>query len=162
MKRCGEYIPNGTVPFPMMQISGQKNVPSSQFDYNQPVSSLPAFPTAQPMGQSLVPSPASTGLTGAASMPPGMTSMAHTPIATFTGSDQPPQTLQSTMYIPGYLKTQIGKRVRVEFLIGTTTMTDRVGTLVGVGASYILLRLEASDDIILCDIYSIKFITFYR
>lgn len=76
-------------------------------------------------------------------------------------SDQPAQTLQSTQYMPGYLRTQIGRRVRVEFLIGTTTITDRIGILIGVGASYILIRPEDTDDIMLCDLYAIKFVTFY-
>jgi hypothetical protein len=74
--------------------------------------------------------------------------------------EQSPTTLQSTMYTPGFLKTQIGKKMRVEFLIGTGALVDRTGTLVGVGASYILLKMIDSDDIMLCDIYSIKFVTF--
>lgn len=66
------------------------------------------------------------------------------------------------LYTQGYLQTQIGKRVRVEFLVGTNIQTDRVGTLIGVGISYILLRPSDSDDILLCDIYSIKFVTVYQ
>ena len=72
---------------------------------------------------------------------------------------QMPITLASTLYTPGFLRTAIGKRMRVEFLIGTNTITDRTGTLVSVGASYILLRPIDSDDIVMCDIYSIKFVT---
>jgi hypothetical protein len=74
-------------------------------------------------------------------------------------ASQMPITVSSTLYTPGFLRTAIGKRVRVEFLIGTNTLTDRTGTLIAVGASYILLRLIESDDILLCDIYSIKFVT---
>ena len=51
--------------------------------------------------------------------------------------------------------------MRVEFLIGTGALVDRTGTLVGVGASYILLRMIDSNDIMLCDIYSIKFVTLF-
>jgi hypothetical protein len=65
-------------------------------------------------------------------------------------------------FVPGFLRTQIGRKVRVEFLIGTGTTTDRIGTLVGVGASYILIRLEETDDILMADLYSIKFVTFYH
>jgi hypothetical protein len=57
------------------------------------------------------------------------------------------------------LREQIGKLMRVEFLIGTTNLTDRIGILEDVGASYILLRSIESDNLIYCDIYSIKFIT---
>jgi hypothetical protein len=71
----------------------------------------------------------------------------------------PPTTLSSTLYTPGFLRTQIGQLLRVEFLIGTNgPLVDRTGTLLAVGASYILLRPINSDDILLCDIYSIKFV----
>lgn len=63
-------------------------------------------------------------------------------------------------YTQAYLKTQIGKRVRVEFLIGTGMMTDRTGILTDVGISYIIIKPVGTDDRMLCDIYSIKFITF--
>jgi hypothetical protein len=49
--------------------------------------------------------------------------------------------------------------MRVEFLLGTNLLTDRTGTLVAVGASYIVLRLVDSDDLMMCDIFSIKFVT---
>jgi hypothetical protein len=65
-------------------------------------------------------------------------------------------------YTQAFLKTQIGRKARIEFLIGTNSLTDRIGTLVGVGISYILLRLEETDDIMLGDMYSIKFVTFYH
>jgi hypothetical protein len=64
-------------------------------------------------------------------------------------------------YTQGYLKTQIGKRIKVEFLIGTNMLVDREGTLVDVGISYIIIREVETDDLLLCDIYSIKFVHFY-
>ncbi len=64
-------------------------------------------------------------------------------------------------YTQGYLSTQIGKRVKVEFLIGTNMLVDREGTLVDVGISYIIIREVDTDDLLLCDIYSIKFVRFY-
>ena len=69
-----------------------------------------------------------------------------------------PEILTSPIYTPGFLKQQIGKLMRVEFLIGTNMLTDRTGILEEVGASYILLRSFESDVIIYCDIYAIKFI----
>ena len=70
-----------------------------------------------------------------------------------------PEVLTNPIYTPGFLKTQIGKLMRVEFLIGTNNMVDRIGFLSEVGASYILLRSLENDSIVYCDIYSIKFIT---
>lgn len=64
-------------------------------------------------------------------------------------------------YTQGYLKSQIGARIKVEFLIGTNMLVDREGTLVDVGISYIIIREVETDDLLLCDIYSIKFVRFY-
>ena len=70
-----------------------------------------------------------------------------------------PEILTNSIYTPAFLRTQIGKLMRVEFLIGTNNMVDRIGILEDVGASYILLRSLESDSMVYCDIYSIKFIT---
>jgi hypothetical protein len=51
--------------------------------------------------------------------------------------------------------------VKIEFLIGTNTFTDKSGTLIGVGANYILLREADSDDILTCDFFNIKFVTIF-
>lgn len=129
------YTPAGQFQAqPMMPYNGQQATPFAA----QP---MPSFPTGAPTGPSaspLMPSPAPEVI------------------------EEPtvPTTLDSTLFTPGYLRTQIGKRMRVEFLIGTNgPMVDRTGTLVGVGTSYILLQPIETDDVMLCDIYSIKFVT---
>ncbi|MGN1326858.1 MAG: hypothetical protein ACI4VQ_02075 [Clostridia bacterium] len=73
-----------------------------------------------------------------------------------------PETLRNPIYTPGFLREQIGKLMRVEFLIGTNNLVDRIGILQDVGASYILLRSLESDSLVYCDIYAIKFITISR
>lgn len=70
-----------------------------------------------------------------------------------------PEILKNNIYTPAFLREQIGRLMRVEFLIGTNNMVDRIGILQDVGASYILLRSVENDSLIYCDIYSIKFIT---
>lgn len=70
-----------------------------------------------------------------------------------------PEILTNPIYTPAFLRQQIGKLMRVEFLIGTNNMTDRIGILEDVGASYILLRSFENDSLVYCDIYAIKFIT---
>ncbi len=70
-----------------------------------------------------------------------------------------PEILTNNIYTPAFLRQQIGKLVRVEFLIGTNNLVDRIGILQDVGASYILLRSFENDSLVYCDIYSIKFIT---
>jgi len=101
-----------------------------------------------------------TGLpTGPSPIPLNGVVQTQTPQMPAPSAQTTPQTLTSTMYIPGFLRSQIGKLVRVEFLIGTNgPMVDRTGILLGVGASYILLRPVNSDDILMCDLYSIKFV----
>lgn len=53
--------------------------------------------------------------------------------------------------------------MRVEFQIGTSgALTDRTGRLAQVGANYIVLEPELTDDLLYADLYSIQFITIYR
>lgn len=65
-------------------------------------------------------------------------------------------------YTQGYLKSIIGKRVKVMFLLGTNIIQDRDGTLTDVGISYIVLRETDTNNLVLCDIYAIKFVTIYQ
>jgi hypothetical protein len=67
---------------------------------------------------------------------------------------------QDVNYTQGYLRTQIGRRMLVSFLIGTSTYQDRTGVLERVGISYIILR-EPEGTELLCDIYSIKFVRIF-
>ena len=109
-----------------------------------------AFPIQQQMGAQQMPSMQTETmqmpLTGAA--PVDFDMLPSTPVLDIE-------------YTQGYLKTQIGKRVKVEFLIGTNMLIDREGTLVDVGISYIIINEVETDDLLLCDIYSIKFVRFY-
>ena len=70
-----------------------------------------------------------------------------------------PEILTNSIYTPAFLREYIGRLMRVEFLIGTNNLVDRIGILADVGASYILLRSLENDSLIYCDIYSIKFVT---
>ena len=70
-----------------------------------------------------------------------------------------PEMLTNNIYTPAFLRENIGKLMRVEFLIGTNNLVDRTGILIDVGASYILLRALESDVITYAVLYSIKFIT---
>lgn len=70
-----------------------------------------------------------------------------------------PESMTNALYTPAFLRQHLGKLVRVEFLIGTTNLQDRTGILVEVGASYIVLRSIQDNNLLYCDIYSIKFVT---
>lgn len=71
-------------------------------------------------------------------------------------------TLSNIGYTQAYLRSIIGKRVRVSFLIGTSLLIDRVGTLTDVGISYIVLRQLDANITTMCDLYSIKFVDIYN
>lgn len=70
-----------------------------------------------------------------------------------------PEILTNNIYTPAFLRQYLGRLVRVEFLIGTNNLVDRVGIMEDVGASYILLRSVESNTLVYADIYAIKFVT---
>ena|GEM_PF-712262 len=72
-----------------------------------------------------------------------------------------PETLSNPIYTPGYLREHIGRWMQVEFLIGDS-LTRRDGRLIKVGASYIVLQSAESGNIVIGDIYTIKFVTIFN
>lgn len=83
-----------------------------------------------------------------------------TPHAPFVPpSVEGPPPVMSIDYIPGYLRSIIGKNVRAEFIIGSSQYTDRTGVLVDVGVNYFVLHDVNSGTHIMCDLYSVKFVT---
>lgn len=81
------------------------------------------------------------------------------PVAPGLGLLQP--TVEDYQWTQGYLVSQIGRTVRIEFLIGESMLTDRRGRLINVGIDYVVIQEADSDDILICDLYSIKFVTTY-
>lgn len=73
-----------------------------------------------------------------------------------------PPIVDDINYVQGFLRKNIGSRVKVDFLIGTTNTEDRIGDLVEVGISYIVLKDINNKNLIMCDMYSIKFVTIYN
>ena len=60
-----------------------------------------------------------------------------------------------------FLSENLGQYVVIEFLIGTQTMTSKEGILYAVGRSVVTIYEELSQTFVLCDIFSVKFVTFY-
>lgn len=56
----------------------------------------------------------------------------------------------------GFLRTQIGRYMRIEQLIGSNTIEDRFGFLVGVGTNFIILQEITTGNIMVIDIFSIR------
>lgn len=59
------------------------------------------------------------------------------------------------------LADNIGQYVVVEFLIGVDRIVRKQGILYFVGTSYVTLFDDMSNNYIVCDLYSIKFVYFY-
>lgn len=67
----------------------------------------------------------------------------------------------SIQYMNGFLRTQIGRFVHLEQLVGSNTIEDREGFLVGVSNNYILLQEIGTGNIMTFDLFSIKFVYIY-
>lgn len=68
---------------------------------------------------------------------------------------------ENPQYFNQFLSTQIGRKIKADFLIGTNMLLDKTGILLEVGANYILINETATDDYVVCDYYSLKFVTVY-
>ena len=71
------------------------------------------------------------------------------------------ETSDSIEYLNGLIRTQIGRRASIDFLLGSTGMVTKDGYILGVGSNYILINEVDTDDITACDFYNIKFIKFF-
>ena len=59
------------------------------------------------------------------------------------------------------LSDNLGNFVVCEFLVGTQAMTQKEGILYSVGRSYLTLYEELTQTFVVCDIVSVKFVSFY-
>ena len=67
----------------------------------------------------------------------------------------------SIQYMNGFLRTQIGRYMRVEQMIGSDSTEDRYGFLVGVGNNYLLLQDISNGNVAIVDLYTIKYVYMY-
>lgn len=59
-------------------------------------------------------------------------------------------------YVNGFYRTQIGRYVRVEQLMGSNTIETQEGFLIGVGINYLLLQEAPTGNVLVVDIYGVK------
>ena len=71
------------------------------------------------------------------------------------------QSNEGIEYLNGLIRTQIGRRASIDFLLGNSGMVTKDGYILGVGSNYILINEIDTDDITACDFYNIKFIRFF-
>ncbi|WP_195986250.1 hypothetical protein [Clostridium sp. D33t1_170424_F3] len=81
------------------------------------------------------------------------------------GLNVPPQPDFDTPAMQGSLQQalseNLGQFVVVEFLIGTQSIQTKSGILYAVGNSVLTLYEEATQTFVICDMFSVKFVTFY-
>ncbi len=81
------------------------------------------------------------------------------------GINTPPQEDFNTPALQGsmqqILSENLGKFVIADFLIGISTIVRRVGIIYSVGRGYVTLYLEQYKAFEVCDIFSLKFVTFF-
>ena len=59
------------------------------------------------------------------------------------------------------LLENIGLFVSIDFLIGAATLVTKQGILYSVGVSFLVLYDPAQGTYMVCDLYSVKFVTFF-
>lgn len=121
----------------------------TQYNINQP--------GTIPQGQGI---PAGAGIATTEGLQQQGAGPSAVPNATFSQAPGSP-VYQGVEYIQGYLRTLVGRYVKIDFLVGTNSLVDREGILIEVGVSYVVLRESQTDDNLMCDIFSIKFVRVY-
>ncbi len=72
---------------------------------------------------------------------------------------QGPPPVMNKEYIAGFLKENIGRGVRAEFPLAGGFYVDKAGILREVGVNYFVLEDYITHARIMCDLYSVKFVT---
>lgn len=145
-------------------LSASMNQPPTSADYPTGLPQQSVTPDMSMMSQGDMPfvSTPTTTRNAAMEMSTQTNSMQTVGNTSITDFSNPfPVTAESIQYLNGFIRTQIGRRIRVTFLIGSNMTEEKEGYLLGVGANYILINELDTDDLTACDFYNIKFITFF-
>lgn len=129
--------------------------------------SSPRQQSSQSMPQQTRPNPAPAP----AYIPPSIQPGAYAPPAPVSmpsvdsmdmGSSQGPPPATEEGFIPHYLASNIGRAVRAEFIVGTNQYMDKTGIISEVGINYFVLYDTTARADVMCDLYSVKFVTIPR
>ena len=72
-----------------------------------------------------------------------------------TNGNVDPSTIQEIISL------SVGSYAVVEFLIGTQNIVRKEGVITAVGVSWLLLYDQAAGTSVVCDMYSVKFVTYF-
>ena len=144
----------GTRPYRQTTIS----IPTQQDSSAEPLMPAMSTPTLSPS-----PTPTLSSAPTLSLAPAPTLSQAPMPVQqvspTVPETQQGPPPASEKGYIPNYLRSNIGKNIRAEFIIGMDQFTDRTGILTEVGNNYFVIHDVNSRTDIMCDLYSVKFVT---
>lgn len=136
--------------------TGNKVLNSSGMQNGNGMFRTASKPAAAPAQKNAAaPPPPTVQQNGAATTPGSVPESSAYDLETLQGP--PPSTEKG--YIPYYLASNIGKSVRADFIIGTNQYIDKTGILTEVGINYFVLYDVNSRTNIMCDLYSVKFVT---
>ncbi len=139
------------------ELGGSTSGPSQQFNGN--LQQIPEIERIESNDSSAQVMP----LTPATTLPSGATLSDH--VKRSLGIPQSGHSVaitpESLQFHNGFLRTQIGRRVTVDFLMGSNTIVTKSGYLLGVASDYIIINELDTNDITTCDYYNIKFMRFY-
>ena len=76
-------------------------------------------------------------------------------------TSQPPPNNVDPETIQEIIALSVGNYVVVEFLVGTQNIVRKEGVLTAVGVSWLVLYDESTGTSIVCDMYSVKFVTYF-
>lgn len=97
--------------------------------------------------------------------PDGPASVSLNAIEETGGLNTPPQEDFDTTAMQGsmqqLLSENLGKYVIADFLVGVSNIVRRVGVLYSVGRGFVVLYLDEYKAFEVCDIFSLKFVTFF-
>lgn len=65
-------------------------------------------------------------------------------------------------YFQGYLRTLVGRRMKVTFFLGEDISMDLVGQLLFVGAEHFIIREVETDDLTSCDFETLTFVEVFE
>lgn len=139
---------------PTNNTSNMQNTPMNNNNMQMPYNGNEQYYNNMPLPAT----PATTQMNGA-TMSTIVREDLNMPITDF--ANPYPITPESIQYLNGYIRTQIGRRLTIDFLIGTNNIVSKTGYLLGVAQNYILINELDTNDITTCDFYNIKFIRFY-
>ena len=71
---------------------------------------------------------------------------------------QMPEMMTNPVFIPAYLHSNVGKLVKIESLAGGN-LISRIGTLLQVGADFIVIKLYQSCSTMMIELSTVKFVT---